>query len=92
MSYRLGHHSTSDDSTRYREAGEMARWTSQDPVARLRAWLEGQGAWSAAQEKSDRVELRRDAVLTLAAAGAVAKHPASDLFSDGAAPAWAHGT
>lgn len=62
----------------------MAKWTSQDPLSRLRVWLEAEGAWNAQQEKAARVTLRREAVATLNIAGAAAKHPASDLFTDGA--------
>ena len=44
MSYRVGHHSTSDDSTRYRPAAEIKRWREEDdPVERYRLWVEGEG-------------------------------------------------
>ncbi len=41
MAYRVGHHSTSDDSTRYRSADEIKRWIREDdPVDRFRRFLE----------------------------------------------------
>lgn len=40
MSYRQGHHSTSDDSTRYREVAEIKRWKAEsDPIDRLKKHL-----------------------------------------------------
>ena len=40
MTYRLGHHSTSDDSTRYRSADEVEDYKSHmDPLARLEKFL-----------------------------------------------------
>lgn len=64
MTYRTGHHSTSDDSSRYRGAAEIQHWKLQrDPVARFRRWLQGQGWWDDAREeelrKSARAEVER---------------------------------
>ena len=37
MTYRSGHHSTSDDSSRYRAADEISHWrTARDPVERFK--------------------------------------------------------
>ena len=43
MTYRMGAHTTSDDPTRYRLESELQAWSSKDPVARYRTWLNGQG-------------------------------------------------
>lgn len=41
MSYRQGHHSTSDDSTRYREVAEIKHWKeSFDPIDRTKLYLQ----------------------------------------------------
>ena len=40
MSYRRGHHSTSDDSTRYRSVTEIDMWKDLDPVKRFRNFME----------------------------------------------------
>lgn len=59
MSYRVGHHSTSDDSTRYRSIEEIKSWQEKDdPVARFRRYLEAKGLWTAEQESSLRDEER----------------------------------
>ena len=41
MSYRQGHHSTSDDSTRYREISEIKRWRDEKcPINRMKSFLQ----------------------------------------------------
>jgi TPP-dependent pyruvate/acetoin dehydrogenase alpha subunit len=41
MTYRGGHHSTSDDATRYRGKDEVSLWsTSNNPIARMKMFLE----------------------------------------------------
>lgn len=54
--YLGGHHSTSDDSTRYRSADEVSAWrdTPRNPVTRFRLYLERQGWWTAEDEKATR--------------------------------------
>jgi 2-oxoisovalerate dehydrogenase E1 component alpha subunit len=37
--YRMGAHTTSDDPTRYRLAGEVEEWQAKDPITRLRTYL-----------------------------------------------------
>ncbi len=39
--YRMAAHTTSDDTTRYRERGEEAHWRERDPITRLEAHLRG---------------------------------------------------
>ena len=51
VTYRLGAHTTADDPTRYRSQEEVERHQGDDPVRRLRLYLEGRGAWSAAEEQ-----------------------------------------
>lgn len=44
MTYRRGAHTTSDDPTKYRTSAEEEAWAGRDPIARMRAYLEGRGA------------------------------------------------
>lgn len=44
--YRLADHTTSDDSTRYRDEEEVEEWKKRDPVKRFREWLEENGVWN----------------------------------------------
>jgi 2-oxoisovalerate dehydrogenase E1 component alpha subunit len=51
LTYRLSDHTTADDAARYRPPEEVqARW-KEEPIARLRAYLVSQNAWSKAQEE-----------------------------------------
>jgi len=43
VTYRMGPHSTADDASRYRPAGEAERWQALDPLDRYRAWLSTTG-------------------------------------------------
>ncbi len=60
MSYRSGHHSTSDDSSRYRTTEEMHLWRARDPGARLRRWLTAAGWWDDARETELRKASRQE--------------------------------
>ena len=44
VTYRRGAHTTSDDPTKYRTKDEEEAWAERDPIARMRAFLEGRGA------------------------------------------------
>ncbi|XP_050421529.1 2-oxoisovalerate dehydrogenase subunit alpha, mitochondrial isoform X2 [Adelges cooleyi] len=46
MTYRRGHHSTSDDSTAYRSKDEMEQWASKNPIRRLKLFLEKKNLWN----------------------------------------------
>jgi 2-oxoisovalerate dehydrogenase E1 component subunit alpha len=43
VTYRMGAHTTSDDPTRYRSADEVEAWRAQDPIDRVRAYLDTAG-------------------------------------------------
>ncbi|MBI4425788.1 MAG: pyruvate dehydrogenase (acetyl-transferring) E1 component subunit alpha [Elusimicrobia bacterium] len=38
--YRLGHHTTADDASRYRTEAEVEAWRQKDPIARMRVYLQ----------------------------------------------------
>ena len=46
--YRMGAHTTSDDPTRYRLAGDLETWKLKDPIERVKAHLSRSGAADAA--------------------------------------------
>ncbi|MGW2180993.1 pyruvate dehydrogenase (acetyl-transferring) E1 component subunit alpha [Streptomyces sp. NPDC001732] len=68
FTYRMGAHTTSDDPTKYRTDEERASWEAKDPILRLRAYLEKQGAadeafFTALDEESETLGKRvREAV------------------------------
>ncbi|HLZ36297.1 MAG TPA: pyruvate dehydrogenase (acetyl-transferring) E1 component subunit alpha [Mycobacteriales bacterium] len=43
FTYRMGAHTTSDDPTRYRLAGDLETWKLKDPLERLKAYLSRSG-------------------------------------------------
>ena len=58
--YRLGHHSTSDDSSAYRSVDEVQYWDKQDtPIARLRFYMVQKGWWNDEMEKEWKKESKR---------------------------------
>ncbi|KAF9890231.1 hypothetical protein FE257_006143 [Aspergillus nanangensis] len=60
MSYRVSHHSTSDDSFAYRARVEVEDWKRRDnPIIRLRKWLENEGLWNEDLERDTREGLRK---------------------------------
>jgi pyruvate dehydrogenase E1 component alpha subunit len=51
LTYRLGDHTTADDAARYRPPEEVQAHWKEEPIARLRAYLVSQQAWSKAEEE-----------------------------------------
>lgn len=50
VTYRLEDHTTSDDSTRYREDEEVEEWKEKDPLKRFREYLKENDIWSSELE------------------------------------------
>eukprot|EP00455_Lapot_gusevi_P042987 TRINITY_DN5177_c0_g1_i2.p1 TRINITY_DN5177_c0_g1~~TRINITY_DN5177_c0_g1_i2.p1 ORF type:complete len:444 (-),score=123.56 TRINITY_DN5177_c0_g1_i2:226-1515(-) len=83
MSYRSGHHSTSDDSTRYRTHEEIRSWTeSNNPITRVRLFLESRGAWDSEQEVQLREEARGAVLKAFNTAEGQRKPALNQLFAD----------
>ncbi|XP_075660636.1 2-oxoisovalerate dehydrogenase subunit alpha 2, mitochondrial isoform X2 [Castanea sativa] len=60
LTYRVGHHSTSDDSTKYRPVDEIEWWKwARDPVTRFRKWIESKYWWSSEAESEFRSSVRQ---------------------------------
>lgn len=61
MTYRVGHHSTSDDSTAYRSIDEVNYWNTRDsPVGRLGLYLNQHNMWTNEEEQAYSRECRKD--------------------------------
>jgi 2-oxoisovalerate dehydrogenase E1 component alpha subunit len=83
MSYRVSHHSTSDDSFAYRARVEVEEWKRRDnPISRLRKWMEKKGLWNEAMESEARIEIRKQVLQELSAAQKELKPPLRALFDD----------
>lgn len=83
MTYRLGHHSTSDDSSAYRTTDEVKFWDKTDhPIGRLRRHLLLKSYWSDDEEKRWETEARKSILEAFAKAEKKKKPSPSLMFSD----------
>lgn len=83
MSYRVSHHSTSDDSFAYRARVEVDDWKRRDnPIIRLRKYLENNGLWSEDHERETREQLRKAVLREFGAAEREKKPPIRSAFED----------
>ena len=83
MSYRVSHHSTSDDSFAYRARVEVEDWKRRDnPITRLRKWLENNGLWDEDKEKEARSGIRKDVLKAFADSEKEKKAPLREMFTD----------
>jgi pyruvate dehydrogenase E1 component alpha subunit len=48
----MGHHTTSDDATRYRPEDDLKAWEPRDPLRRFQLYLRDKGWWDDASEKA----------------------------------------
>ena len=82
MSYRVSHHSTSDDSFAYRAKVEVEDWKRRDnPITRLRKWMQHQGIWDEEKEKNARSQIRRDVLKAFAEAEKEKRAPLRNVFT-----------
>ncbi|KAH8722271.1 thiamine diphosphate-binding protein [Ilyonectria robusta] len=83
MTYRVSHHSTSDDSFAYRARVEVEDWKRRDnPITRLRKWMEAKGIWDEAKEKEARDSLRKEILKGFSEAEREKKPPIRVMFED----------
>lgn len=87
ISYRVGDHSTSDFSQRYRDEKEMKKWTEllskfKSPISRLENYLIKRGLVKLEDAKSYRQEALNQVREALKTANEDKKPPIEDLFTD----------
>lgn len=84
MTYRIGHHSTSDDSSTYRTPEEVAYWKSNyDPIERCKNYLiNTRGIWSEEANKALIKDLRKEILVEFGKAEKRLKPSPSCLFTD----------
>jgi 2-oxoisovalerate dehydrogenase E1 component alpha subunit len=83
MTYRVSHHSTSDDSFAYRARVEVEDWKRRDnPIARLRKWMELKGIWDEEKEKEARDRIRRSVLKAFSDAEKEKKPQIRAMFED----------
>ncbi|XP_073306335.1 2-oxoisovalerate dehydrogenase subunit alpha 2, mitochondrial-like isoform X2 [Primulina huaijiensis] len=83
LTYRVGHHSTSDDSTKYRPPQEIDHWrTARSPLRRFRKWVQRNGWWTDREEDELRGRVRKQVLSAIQVAEKMEKPSLTELFSD----------
>lgn len=83
MSYRISHHSTSDDSFAYRARVEVEDWKRRDnPITRLRKYLENKELWNDEKEAAARSRIRKEVLKAFGDAEKELKPPLREMFED----------
>ena len=83
MTYRVSHHSTSDDSFAYRAKVEVEQWKRRDnPIARLRKWMEAEGIWNDQMDQEERSRIRKEVLKEFSSAEKVKRAPLVSMFTD----------
>lgn len=83
MTFRVGHHSTSDDWTSYRKKELVQTWTNNNnPTSRFEKFLGLKNWWTAKESKEYMEECREDVLKAMQRAEDTPKPPIKDMFTD----------
>ena len=83
MTYRIGHHSTSDDSSAYRSVDEVRYWDQKDhPITRFALYLTNKGLWSEQQEKEWKTQSKKEVLQAFARAEKKLKPNWKEMFTE----------
>jgi len=83
MTYRIGHHSTSDDSSAYRSVDEVRYWDQKDhPITRFYHYLLSKGAWSEEKEKEWKNDSKKKVLEAFARAEKKLKPNWKEMFTE----------
>jgi pyruvate dehydrogenase E1 component alpha subunit len=89
LTYRLGAHSSADDPTHYREAGEQASWQKRDPLLRFGRWLASSSILTETAQAAAKRRIGDEIRAAIAVEEAVGPPPPASLFDDVfARPTW----
>jgi len=82
MTYRIGHHSTSDDSSAYRSVDEVRYWDQKDhPIARFYSHMISKGVWGESQDKEWKKEAKKKVLDAFSKAEKTLKPSWQELFT-----------
>lgn len=83
MAYRVGHHSTSDDSTAYRSAEEIEVWqNSEHPINKLQNYMRKKGWWNEQDENEYVKAVRKQVLAQISASEKKPKADWHEMFTD----------
>ncbi|MFH1132923.1 MAG: pyruvate dehydrogenase (acetyl-transferring) E1 component subunit alpha [Nanoarchaeota archaeon] len=80
VTYRMGDHTTSDDSSRYRSEEEVKPWIKRDPILRLKLFLQKKGWWTDDYGKWVEDECQKEIDAAVEKAMALPPPPPEELF------------
>ena len=81
MTYRVGHHSTSDDSSAYRSKQAVENWKQMDnPLHRMRNFLTDRGWWNDKLEEETKAQHRKTVIEAMGRAEKKKRPQLSSLF------------
>jgi len=82
MTYRIGHHSTSDDSSAYRSMDEVKYWDQKDhPIAKFYSHMVSKGVWSETQDKEWKKDAKKKVLESFSKAEKTLKPNWEELFT-----------
>ncbi|XP_037806436.1 2-oxoisovalerate dehydrogenase subunit alpha, mitochondrial [Lucilia sericata] len=81
MAYRVGHHSTSDDSTAYRSAEEIEIWNSTEhPISKLKNYMIKQGWFNEEEENAFVKDVRKQVLKQISVSEKKLKPSYKEMF------------
>jgi pyruvate dehydrogenase E1 component alpha subunit len=81
VTYRMGHHTTSDDATKYRDENEVKEWEKKDPLRRFQLYLKAKDLWDEGYEKSLQDKVAEDVEKAVAEAESLPIASPDDIFA-----------
>ena len=82
VTFRVGGHSSSDDPTRYRDAGLVETWEKRDPLVRFGTWLRGHKLLDDADVERWTAEIGDEISAAITAAEAMPPPAIETMFAD----------
>ena len=82
MTYRVSHHSTSDDASAYRPDAEVDIYKSDSAIQRFNLHITNKGIWDEEKEEQLRKELRAEILFEFDKADKVLKPTVDSMFDD----------
>jgi len=83
MTYRVGHHSTSDDSFAYRARAEVEdRKRIDNPITRFQLFMKSRGWWNADDEAELKARLKADVMKAFKRTDSLKRCELGELFTD----------
>jgi pyruvate dehydrogenase E1 component alpha subunit len=81
VTYRMGHHTTSDDAGKYRPESEVREWEKKDPLLRFQAYLKNKSLWDKAYEEALLQRLAAEVEEAVAKAESVPPPAVEEIFA-----------